>query len=110
MLAGVEFESGAGRMLVGGYHFVTGEFTSHKSFLPDDEYARGLDTFVKGCSDMLVTNRCARGVGLAATCEGGVDGARRYRARAAACTPLLCAHRVWQVERPPPHRRRRSCC
>jgi len=43
-------------MLVGGYHFVTGEFTSHKSFLPDDEYARGLDTFVKGCSDMLVTN------------------------------------------------------
>jgi hypothetical protein len=44
--------------LVGGFHFVTGQFTSHKSFLPDDEYARGLDNFVKGCSDMLITNRC----------------------------------------------------
>ena len=45
-------------MAMGGFHFVTGEFTSHKSFLPDEEYARGLDNFVKGCSDMLVTNRC----------------------------------------------------
>jgi len=43
-------------MAMGGFHFVTGEFVSHRSFLPDDEFARGLDNFVKGCSDMLVTN------------------------------------------------------
>mmetsp|Transcript_60921 Transcript_60921/g.89321 ORF Transcript_60921/g.89321 Transcript_60921/m.89321 type:complete len:235 (-) Transcript_60921:82-786(-) len=43
-------------MSMGGFHFVTGEFSSHKSFLPDLEYASGLDNFVKGCSDMLVTN------------------------------------------------------
>jgi len=43
-------------MAMGGFHFVTGDFTSHKSFLPDEEYARGLDNFVKGCSDVLITN------------------------------------------------------
>jgi len=43
-------------MSVGGYHFVTGSFTSHRSFLPDKEYGVALDNFVKGCSDMLIQN------------------------------------------------------
>ncbi|EKX43055.1 hypothetical protein GUITHDRAFT_54381, partial [Guillardia theta CCMP2712] len=36
--------------------FVTGEFKSHRTFLPDDEYGKALDNFVKGCSDMLITD------------------------------------------------------
>eukprot|EP00281_Chroomonas_sp_CCMP1168_P035394 CAMPEP_0206242722 /NCGR_PEP_ID=MMETSP0047_2-20121206/17212_1 /ASSEMBLY_ACC=CAM_ASM_000192 /TAXON_ID=195065 /ORGANISM="Chroomonas mesostigmatica_cf, Strain CCMP1168" /LENGTH=225 /DNA_ID=CAMNT_0053667767 /DNA_START=101 /DNA_END=774 /DNA_ORIENTATION=+ len=43
-------------MAMGGFHFVTGPFTSHKSFLPDEQYAVALDNFVKGCSDMLLTD------------------------------------------------------
>ena len=36
--------------------FITGEFTPHHCFLPDDEYGRCLDTVVKACSDVLVTD------------------------------------------------------
>lgn len=43
-------------MSLGGLHFVTGEYTSHRSFLPDEQYSVALDNFVKGCSDMLITD------------------------------------------------------
>ena len=36
--------------------FITGEFTPRHCFLPDDEYGRCLDTVVKACSDVLVTD------------------------------------------------------
>ena len=35
-------------------HFVTGEYTPHHSFLPDDEYGRCLDNVVKACTDLIV--------------------------------------------------------
>ncbi|KAJ1486670.1 hypothetical protein T484DRAFT_1943073 [Baffinella frigidus] len=37
-------------------HITSGHFTSHKSFLPDDQYGVCLDNIVKGCSDMIVRN------------------------------------------------------
>lgn len=43
-------------MSLGGMHFVTGEYTSHRTFLPDDQYGVALDNFVKGCSDMMITD------------------------------------------------------
>ena len=47
-------------MSLGGLHFVTGEYTSHRSFLPDEQYGVALDNFVKGCSDMLITDKEGR--------------------------------------------------
>ena len=43
------------------YHFVTGDFTPQKVFLPDREYGLALDALVKGCADVLLT----RGEGAA---------------------------------------------
>ena len=43
------------------YHFVTGDFTPQKVFLPDKEYGLALDALVKGCADVLLT----RGEGAA---------------------------------------------
>ena len=37
------------------YHFVTGDFTPQKVFLPDREYGLALDALVKGCADVLLT-------------------------------------------------------
>ena len=37
------------------YHFVTGDFTPQKVFLPDKEYGLALDALVKGCADVLLT-------------------------------------------------------
>mmetsp|Transcript_13082 Transcript_13082/g.26114 ORF Transcript_13082/g.26114 Transcript_13082/m.26114 type:complete len:240 (+) Transcript_13082:147-866(+) len=34
--------------------FITGEFTPHYCFLPDEEYSRALDSIVKACSDVLI--------------------------------------------------------
>mmetsp|Transcript_21036 Transcript_21036/g.66656 ORF Transcript_21036/g.66656 Transcript_21036/m.66656 type:complete len:227 (+) Transcript_21036:1052-1732(+) len=36
-------------------HFETGTYVKNKTFLTDEEYSRGLDTFVKGCADTLLT-------------------------------------------------------
>ena len=57
--------------------FVTGDFTPHHKFLPDDEYGRALDCLVKGCSDLLLTD--ARGLVLL--------GERRVQARRAPPPP-----------------------
>jgi ADP-ribose pyrophosphatase YjhB (NUDIX family) len=37
-------------------HFVTGAFTSHATFLPDETYATVLDNVVKGCTDILLVH------------------------------------------------------
>lgn len=37
-------------------HFVTGTFTSHSSFLPDDTYALLLDNVVKATNDVLIVH------------------------------------------------------
>ncbi len=43
-------------MSLGGLHVVTGDFKSHRKFMADDAYGEALDNFVKGCSDMLLTD------------------------------------------------------
>jgi hypothetical protein len=35
-------------------HIVTGEYARPQTFLGDEEYGRALDTFVKGCADVLL--------------------------------------------------------
>jgi hypothetical protein len=47
-------------MSLGGLHVVTGDFTSHRKFLSDEVYAEALDNFVKGCTDMLLTDSKGR--------------------------------------------------
>mmetsp|Transcript_7142 Transcript_7142/g.9037 ORF Transcript_7142/g.9037 Transcript_7142/m.9037 type:complete len:218 (+) Transcript_7142:258-911(+) len=37
-------------------HFETGKYERKSVFLPDDEYGRALDTLVKACTDILLTN------------------------------------------------------
>ena len=37
--------------------FVTGDFKSHASFLPDDVYATVLDNIVKATNDMILTHK-----------------------------------------------------
>lgn len=41
------------------HHYETGTYVATKTFLPDEEYGRALDTLVKGCVDVLLRN--ARG-------------------------------------------------
>jgi ADP-ribose pyrophosphatase YjhB (NUDIX family) len=41
------------------HHYETGTYVRTKTFLPDEEYGRALDTLVKGCVDVLLRN--ARG-------------------------------------------------
>jgi len=37
-------------------HFETGSYQKQSVFLPDEEYGRALDTLVKACTDILLTN------------------------------------------------------
>eukprot|EP00884_Botryococcus_braunii_P007174 jgi/Botrbrau1/16458/Bobra.0142s0054.1 len=37
-------------------HFETGQYQRNNTFLEDDEYSRALDSFVKGCVDLLLTD------------------------------------------------------
>ena len=41
-------------------HYETGNYTQRKVFLPDDEYGRALDTLVKACTDLLLTDETGR--------------------------------------------------
>ena len=50
--------------LAGIPHFVTGEYTPHHSFLPDDEYGRCLDNVVKACTDLIVYRTDTDGDGV----------------------------------------------
>jgi len=36
------------------YHYETGTYTPRRTFLPDEEYGRALDTLVKGCVDVML--------------------------------------------------------
>jgi hypothetical protein len=44
-------------------HFETGIYSGNSTFLADEEYGRALDTFVKGCVDVLLTDAVTGEVG-----------------------------------------------
>lgn len=45
-------------------HFETGQYQPNRTFLEDTEYSRALDTFVKACVDLLLTDETTGEVGV----------------------------------------------
>ena len=42
-------------------HYETGKWRENDTYLSDEEYARALDTIVKGCADVLITDSSGEG-------------------------------------------------